>query len=156
MRDHGGDQPLGHGALGLVGVVGREGGLGQDVEAGEQPRAFIMAQIADMTDASLAEEFGGQERQQRLQRRDLLGAGEARGGDGRGQVEVQEHGEEEEEAGDLGRESSSVLEGQRADVGDVGHDGAVAGELSRLRRRATIPDLGQARAAGGRGRDTTR
>jgi hypothetical protein len=146
LADHGGDQSLGHDAPGLVGIVSREGGLGQDVEAGEHPGAFIMTQIADMTDASLSQEFGGQERQQRLQRRDLPRAGETRGGDGPWQIEVQEHGKEQEEAGDLGRESSSVLEGQRADVGDVGHDRAVAGELARLWRRASMSGLGQARA----------
>ena len=147
LADHGGDPPLGHGTPGLGGVVGREGGLGQDVEAGEHPGAFVTTQITDMTDASLPQEFGGQEREQCLQRRDLLRAGPSRGGDGPGQVEVQEHGKEQEEAGDLGRESSAVLQRQRADVGDVGHDGAVAGELARLRRRASIPGLGQARAA---------
>jgi hypothetical protein len=130
LADQGGDQPLGHGAFGLVRVVGGEGGLGQDVETGEQPGAFVTAQVADMTDATFAEEFGDQQRQQRLQRRDLFGAGESRGGDGGGPVEFQEHGEEEEQTGDLGRESSPDLERQRADIGDVGNHRAIAGGLS--------------------------
>jgi hypothetical protein len=82
-----------------------------------------------------------------LQRRDLFRAGQFCGGDGRGQIEVQEHGEEQEETGDLGRELSTVLEAEHADVGDVGHHGAVASELARLWSRASIPCLGQARAA---------
>ena len=45
---------------------------------------------------------------------------------------------------------------KRADVGDVGHDGAVAGELARLRRRASIAGSRSSRRGGGRGRDTTR
>ena len=100
-----------------------------------------------MTDAALAAEFGGQDRQQRLQRRDLIGAGEACGDDSGGQIEFPEHGEEKEEAGDLARESSPGLERQRADVGNVGDHRALAGDLSRLRRGATMADRGQAGAA---------
>jgi hypothetical protein len=36
LGDYGSDQPLDHGPLGLVGVVGRVGDLGQHVETGEQ------------------------------------------------------------------------------------------------------------------------
>ena len=63
--------------------------------AGEPPGACVTTQITKMTDASLPQEFGGQEREQCLQRRDLLRAGPSRGGDGPGQVEVQEHGKEQ-------------------------------------------------------------
>ena len=57
LGDHGGDQPLGHGPLGLVGVVGRVGRLGQHVEAREQPCTLVTTQVADMTDAPLAEQL---------------------------------------------------------------------------------------------------
>ena len=70
LGDHGGDQPLGHGPLGLVGVVGRVGDLGQDVQAREQPRALVITQVADVTDAPLAKQLGDQQGEQRLQRWD--------------------------------------------------------------------------------------
>ena len=55
-----------------------------------------------------------------------------------GQVEIEQQGKEQEEAGDLGVKLPSVLEGQCAYIGDVGHDGAVVGVLARLRRRTTV------------------
>ena len=140
-------KPLGHGPLGLVGIVGRVGDLGQHVEAREQPRTLVIAQVADVTDAPLAEELGDQQREQRLQRRDLLRAGQLRMADGLRQVEVQQQGKEEEEAGDLGRELASVVEDQPPDVGDVGDYGTVVGVLARLRCRTTLPRRGQAGAA---------
>ena len=107
LGDHGGDQPLGHGPLGLVGIVGRVGDLGQHVEAREQSRALVMTKVADVTDAPFAEELGSQERQQRLQRRDLLRAGQTRVGNSLGQIEVQQQGKEQEETGHLGEELPS-------------------------------------------------
>ncbi|HKM55050.1 MAG TPA: hypothetical protein VJY33_16695 [Isosphaeraceae bacterium] len=41
-----------------------------------------------MTDSPLSEKFGDQQREQRLQRRNLLRAGQLRMGDGLGQLEV--------------------------------------------------------------------
>jgi hypothetical protein len=143
--DHGGDEPIGHGPLGLVGIVSRVGRLGQHVEAREQPGALVVAQVADMTDTPLADQLWSQQREKRLQRRDLLRAGQLRIADGLGQVQVQQQGEEEEEAGDLGRELPSVVENQLPDVGDVRHDGTVVGVLSRLRCRTTLPRRGHAR-----------
>ena len=84
-----------------------------------------------MADAPLAKQLGDQQGEQRLQGRDRLGAGQTRIGNGLGQVEVEQQGKEQEEAGDLGAELPPVLEGQCADVGDVGHDGAVVGVLTR-------------------------
>ena len=82
-----------------------------------------------------------------MQRRDLLRAGQTRGDDGLRQIEVQQQGKEQEEAGHLGGELPSVLEEQGADVGDVGNDGTIVGEFARLRRRTTLASRGQARAA---------
>jgi len=67
--------------------------------------------------------------------------------DGLRQVEVQQRGTEQEEAGHLGVKSPSLLEDQLPNIGDVGHDGTVVGVVSRLRRRATLPRRGQALAA---------
>ena len=147
LGDHGGDEPLGHGPLGLVGIVSRVGRLGQDVEAREQPGALVVAQVADVTDAPLADQLGNQQREQRLQRRDLLRAGQLRVADGLRQVQVQQQRKEEEEAGDLGGELASVVENQPSDVGDVGDNGTVVGVLARLRCRTTLPRRGQAGTA---------
>ena len=85
-----------------------------------------------MTDSPLSEKFGDQQCEQHLQRRDLLRAGQIRMGDGLGQVEVEQEGKEQEEAGHFGGELPSVLEDQGAGVGDVGHEGTVVGIISRL------------------------
>ena len=109
LSDDGGDQPLGHGPLGLVGIVGGVGDLGQHVEAGEESRALVMTEVADVTDAPLAQKLGGQQRQQRLQRRDLLRAGQPRVDHSLRQIEVQQQGKEHKEARHLGEELPSFL-----------------------------------------------
>ncbi len=43
LGDHGGDQPLGHGPLSLVGIVGRVVDLGQHVKPREQSRTLVTA-----------------------------------------------------------------------------------------------------------------
>ena len=53
--DHGGDEPIGHCPLGLVGIVSRVGCLGQHVEAREQPCTLVGTQVADMTDTPLGD-----------------------------------------------------------------------------------------------------
>ena len=73
----------------FVGVVGRVGDLGQDIQAREQPRTLIITQVADVADAPLAERFGDEQGEQRLQGRDLLRAGRPRIGDGLRQLEVE-------------------------------------------------------------------
>jgi hypothetical protein len=82
-----------------------------------------------------------------LQRRDLLRAGQTGLGDGLGQVEVEHQGKEQEETGRLGGELPSIFEGQRPDVGDVGHEGTVVGVITRLPKGATLASRGQAGAA---------
>ena len=109
--------------------------------------AFITAQVADMTAAPLAEEFGGQQCEQSLQRRNLLRAGQRGPADGLGQVEVGHQGKEQEETGDLSGELPSVFEGQRPDIGEVGHEGTVVGVSTRLPQGTTLASRGQAGAA---------
>src|SRR5512135_3662667 len=48
----------------------------------KQPRALVITQVVDVTDAPLAEQLGDEQGEQRLQRRDLLRAGQPRIGDG--------------------------------------------------------------------------
>ena len=76
----------------------------------------------------LPRSLGTKQREHRLQGRDLLGAGQARGDDGVRQVQLQQQGEEQEEPGDLGGESPAVLEATGPDVGDVGDDRAIAAD----------------------------
>src|SRR5271157_1960479 len=109
--------------------------------------AFITTQVADMTAAPLAEELGGQQCEQSLQRRNLLRAGQTGLADGLGQVEVEHQGKEQEETGDLSGELPSVFEGQRPDIGEVGHEGTVVGVSTRLPQGTTLASRGQAGAA---------
>ena len=99
-----------------------------------------------MTDAPLTDQLWSQQREQRMQRRDLLRAGQLRIADGLGQVEVQQQGKKQEEAGDFCRESPSVLKHQLPDVGDVRHDGIVVGVLSRLWCRTMLSRRGHGHA----------
>ena len=146
LGDHGGDQPFGHGPLGLIGVVSRVGDLGQHVEAGEQAGPLITAKIADVADAPLAQQLGDQQREHRLQGRDLLGAGQARGDDGVMQVQLQQQGDQEEEPGCLGGELPGLLQAAGPGVGDVGDERAIRGGFARLRRGLTMSRCGQSRA----------
>ena len=62
----------------------------------------------------------------------------ARGADGMRQIQIQQQGKEQKEAGDFCRKLPSVLEDQFPDVGDVRHDGIVVGVFSRLRCRMML------------------
>jgi hypothetical protein len=96
-----------------------------------------------VADSPLADELGGQECEQRLQRRDLLGAGKLCIGDGLRQVKVQQQGKKEKKTGHLGRELPPVVEDQPADIGNVWYNGTILRVLARLRVRATVSPHGQ-------------
>ena len=120
--------------------------LGNTIEAREKSSALVMTKIADVTDTPFAEELGSQERQDCLQGRDLLRAGQTRVGNSLGQIEVQQQGDEQKEAGHLGEELPSFSERQLPHVGDIGHYGTVVSKLTRRRVQMTLSCCGQARA----------
>jgi len=86
--------------------------------------------VARVTDTPFAEEPGNQGRKQRLQRRDLLRAGQTRVSNSLGQIEVQQQRKEKEETGYLSEELPSFAERQFSDVSNIGHYGTVVGELA--------------------------
>lgn len=86
--------------------------------------------VARVTDTPFAEEPGNQGRKQRLQRRDLLRAGQTRVSNSLGQIEVQQQRKEKEETGYLSEELPSFAERQFSDVSNIGHHGTVVGELA--------------------------
>ena len=67
------DEAFVHGAVGAVGIVSGVGRLGQDVESCRTvPAPFIGAQIADVTDAAVAQQFRQQARPERRAGREWL------------------------------------------------------------------------------------
>ena len=59
-------QPVQHGSLQPVGVIGDGSGLGQSIESGKQPHPFVKIQVVDLTEPLFANEFEGQKRQKVL------------------------------------------------------------------------------------------
>ena len=100
-----------------------------------------------MTDSPLADELGDQDRKQRLQRRDLLRAGQLCIADGLKQVEVKQKGKKEKKAGYLGWELSPAVESQASNVRDVRYNGTILGVLARLGSRTTASRRGQTLAS---------
>ena len=107
--------------------------LGSTLRPGEQPGPFVITQIADVADAAVAEQFGGQQGQERLQRRDQLRAGQAGLARRRwARSRSSSCGRNRNRPATLVGNSPSVVEGQCLDVGDGGDDRTVVGALARL------------------------
>ena len=134
------DEPLAHAAFGQVGVVGGVGGLGQDVQPGEQPGSFVITQVADVADAAFAEQLGGQQGEDGLQRRDAARPGPAGLLYGGGQVQLEQLRQEQEQAGDLGAEAAARRKRAHLHVGDSRDFRAILGVFTR----PAYPGPGQA------------
>ena len=93
--------------LGAVGIVGGEGGLGQDVEAGEQAEGLIEVEIADVAAPLLVEQFQGEQTQEGAGGGHHLGAGIAGPLDDLVEAEASQQRKEQEGAGDPGFQGAS-------------------------------------------------
>lgn len=105
--------------LGAVGVVGGEGVLGQDVEAGEQAEGLIEVEIADVTAPLLVEQLQGEQAEQGTDGGHHLGAGIVGTKDDLVEAEASQQGQEEEDPGDPGPQPTSRAEVQPATIGNL-------------------------------------
>ena len=91
------EQPELVGAGGPIRVVGGEGLLGEDVQAGEEAQGLVEVEVVDVTAPLLVEELQRQQRQDRGGRGHPLRARIVRGGDEPVEVDLGQQGEEEED-----------------------------------------------------------
>ena len=135
-----------HGAVGAVGIVGGVGRLGQDVESCPESRPFIGTQIADVTDAAVAQQFRQQQGQKGVQGRNGFRTGQARLTHRVGKIQSEQLWDEQKQARDLGGELPIGGQGPLLHVGHGGHQRTIAGVLARLRLgSAALPLGGHAR-----------
>ena len=106
-------------ALGAVRVVGGEGLLGQDVQAGEQPQRLVEVEVVDVAAALLVQQLQRQQAQQGADGGDHPRAGVAAPGDQVVEAEPGQQGQEEEDAGDASPHASAGDEPRLAAVGDL-------------------------------------
>jgi hypothetical protein len=111
--------------LGAVGIVGGEGGLGQDVEAREETEGLVEVKVADVTVPFLVEQLEGEQAQQGGDGGHHLRAGIARPLDDLVEAEASQQGQEQEDPGDSRPQAASRGEVQSATIGhgrDFGDD----------------------------------
>jgi hypothetical protein len=117
LGDPAGEEWLLRGASRAVGVIGGVGGLGQDVEAGEQAEGLIGVEIADRTASPLIESLQRQEAEQGVGGGHHPRAGIAGVVDDRVEAQACQRGQEPEDSGDSRPEASSGGEFQFSAVG---------------------------------------
>ena len=93
--------------LGAVGIVGGEGGLGQDVEAREEAESLVEVKVADVTASFLVEQFQSEQAQQGAEGRHHLRAGVVRTMDDLVEVEASQQGQEQEDPGNASPQAAS-------------------------------------------------
>ena len=64
LANPGSEELLLLGALGAVGVIGGEGFLGQDVQAGEPAQSLVEVEVVDVAATFLVEQFQDQQAEQ--------------------------------------------------------------------------------------------
>ena len=118
FADPGGQEFLLVGALGTVGVIGDEGFLGQDVEAGKEPKSLVEVEVVDVAAAFFVEEFQDQEAKQSPGGGNHFRAGIAGIIDEAVKAELGEQRQEQENAGDARAQGTIIGQRQRAAIGD--------------------------------------
>jgi len=108
------------GTLGAIRVIGDEGFLGWNVEAGEEPQGFVEVEVIDVAAAFFVEQFQGQEAQQGTGGGDLFRAGIAGILHEAVKAELGQQRQEQENAGDARLQATIVAQRERAAIGDVG------------------------------------
>ena len=104
-----------------VRIVGGEGRLRQDVQAGEEPQGLVEIEVADVTTPFLVDQFQGQQAQQGRGGRDHAGAGVTGLLDQVVEAQLRQERPEDEEARDAGlQRRSHLLERAGSDIGDGG------------------------------------
>jgi hypothetical protein len=107
-------------AGGPVRVVGGERLLGQDVQPGEEAQGLVEVEVVDVAVPLLVPQLQGQQCQERGGRRDHLRAGIGRVDDQSVEPELSQQGQEQEDPGHAGPQTSSRAQVQEPLIGDSG------------------------------------
>jgi hypothetical protein len=107
-------------AGGPIRVVGGEGLLGEDVQAGEEAQGLVEVEVVDVAAPLLVEELQRQQGQDRGGRGDHLRAGVGRGDDESVEADLGQQGEEEEGAGRAGSQPPPGGQVEGPLIGDGG------------------------------------
>ena len=107
-------------------VLGQERAFGDDIQPGEEGQPLIQHRAHDMTVACRPEQLQGQERSEGTTGRDHLRGGEPRPGEDAVQGDRGQHGQEQEQAAELGPEGAWA-EVELPDIRDVGRRRVRAG-----------------------------
>lgn len=73
-----GQESLLMGAKAAIGIIGREGFFGEDIEAGKEPKGGVEVEVVNMAASFFVEEFEDEEAEQGAARRNHFGPGIAR------------------------------------------------------------------------------
>jgi hypothetical protein len=88
------------GAKAAIGIIGREGFFGEDIEADKEPESVVEVEVVDMAASFFVEEFENEEAEQGAAWRNHFGAGIARLLAEPIETEFGEEGEKEKQASD--------------------------------------------------------
>ena len=135
------------------GVLGEGGALGDGIEAGEEGEALVESVGHDAEGAADAPELEGEQGEGGAVGGDAVGAGEAGLLDERGEVELDEGGQEEEEAAEGGAEGAGgevagVAGGEGAGE-DLGGEDLGGGAAREAGQAGLVEDFGDGGDAGG-------
>src|SRR5215813_4694208 len=107
-------------AYGAIGVVGRVGFLGGDIEARKQAHSLVEVKVVDVAAPFFVEELQDEQAQQRTGRGHHRGARIAGGADQVLEVYTGQQGQEEKQSRDARAQAPSRSKAQRTRIGDDG------------------------------------
>jgi hypothetical protein len=137
LAQQGVDEAFAHGSLRSVGIVRGESGLGQHVQAAEQPGSLIVTQVIDVADTPFAEQLAAQQSQDCLQGGDGGRTRPASLLHGGGKIQHQQQRHKQEKPGDLALHPPAWLEGAQPGISRGRDLGAILGDSDALDLPAT-------------------
>src|SRR5712692_10165885 len=118
LGDPGGEELFLLGTLGAIGVIGDEGFLGRNVEAGPETQCLVEVEVIDVTTAFFVEEFQDQETEQSADGRDHSRSRIASVVDEAVEAELGQERQEQESPRDTRADGALRSQGERAAIGD--------------------------------------